>query len=127
MYDAGKVITGLVIFLVLILFPVWYNVANGRAGYSPELAKPVKGENCVMETSYMRAAHMDLLDTWRDDVVRRADRIHIAPDGKKFNKSLTSTCLDCHSNKAEFCDKCHDYLAIDPFCWDCHIIPEGGN
>jgi hypothetical protein len=38
--------------------------------------------------------------------------------------SLTRTCLDCHSNKAEFCDRCHTYMAVDPYCWDCHVEPK---
>ena len=26
--------------------------------------------------------------------------------------SLSNTCLDCHSNKAEFCDRCHNYASV---------------
>lgn len=124
MYDAGKVIIGLVIFLVLITFPIWYNVATGQATYVPELAKPAKGTACVAETAYMRSSHMDLLNTWRDRVVREGERVYTAPDGAKYNMSLSYTCLDCHSDKAGFCDKCHDYVKVDPYCWDCHIIPQ---
>ena len=124
MYDAGKVIVGLVIFLALITFPTWYNVATGKATYVPELEKAVKGDQCVADVEYMRTSHMDLLNQWRDKVVRTGERIHIAPDGTKYNMSLTLTCLDCHSNKANFCDRCHDYMSVDPYCYDCHIIPE---
>jgi hypothetical protein len=124
MYDAGKVIVGLVIFLALLTFPTWYNVATGKATYVPELEKAVKGENCVEDTEYMRASHMDLLNTWRDKVVREGERIHVAPDGTKYNMSLTLTCLDCHASKERFCNKCHDYMSVDPYCWDCHVIPE---
>ena len=38
-------------------------------------------------------------------------------------KSLTLECLSCHSNKDKFCDECHEYLKVKPYCWDCHIIP----
>lgn len=124
MYDAGKVIVGLVIFLALITFPTWYNVATGQASYVPELAKAVKGDNCVMDTIYMKASHMDLLNQWRDAVVREGKRIHIGPDGKKYNMSLSSTCLDCHTDKEGFCDKCHNYMSVDPYCFDCHVVPE---
>jgi len=124
MYDAGKVIIGLIVFLVLITFPIWYNVASGKATYVPELAPAAKGTACVADTEYMRANHMDLLNQWRDDVVRNGIRVYTAPDGQKYNKSLTLTCLDCHNNKTEFCDKCHLYMAVDPYCWDCHVIPE---
>ena len=41
--------------------------------------------------------------------------------GKTYNMSLSNTCMDCHDNKAEFCDRCHDYASVRPYCWDCHI------
>ncbi|MCB2229461.1 sulfate reduction electron transfer complex DsrMKJOP subunit DsrJ [bacterium] len=125
MYDSGKVIIGVLVFLALLLFPVWYNLASGEATtQGPELAKPVKGEACVLETAYMRSNHMDLLDDWRERVVRNGERIFAAPDGQHFEMSLTNTCLDCHADKEKFCDECHTFMAVDPYCWDCHIVPE---
>jgi len=44
--------------------------------------------------------------------------------GKVYYKSLQVTCMDCHSNKSKFCDQCHDYMGVDPYCWDCHIEPK---
>jgi len=41
----------------------------------------------------------------------------------EFDMSLSNTCLSCHTNKAEFCDKCHGYASVDPYCWDCHVDP----
>jgi hypothetical protein len=41
--------------------------------------------------------------------------------GKEFEMSLQKTCMKCHTNKAEFCDKCHNYASVRPYCWDCHI------
>jgi len=38
--------------------------------------------------------------------------------------SLQNTCMECHSNKSKFCDQCHTYAAVNPFCWECHIQPE---
>ncbi|MBZ0265878.1 sulfate reduction electron transfer complex DsrMKJOP subunit DsrJ [bacterium] len=130
MYDGGKIILGLIIFLGLILFPVWYNIANGKAGYTPDLeiitADDPGRDACVMSSEYMRPYHMDLLNEWRDEVVRERDRIHVAPNGKEYNRSLTGTCMDCHSNKENFCDRCHTYMDVNPYCWECHNIPEGG-
>lgn len=128
MYDAGKIGIGIIIFLVLITSPIWYNLATGRGDYAPDPKIITDAKECVMPTDYMRSDHMDLLNQWRHDVVRRNDREFISPlTGQVFNKSLTNTCLDCHSNKAEFCDACHDYSAVgQPNCWDCHIIPEEG-
>jgi hypothetical protein len=69
----------------------------------------------------MKAEHMQLLDVWREAVVRRGERIYVSPDGKEYNMSMSNTCLDCHSNKTEFCDRCHNYASVQPYCWDCHI------
>ena len=41
--------------------------------------------------------------------------------GKEFEMSLSNTCIECHDNKAEFCDRCHNYASVRPYCWDCHI------
>ena len=74
----------------------------------------------------MRREHMQLLARWRDDVVRRGQRVYVASDGRHFDKSLTGTCLGCHENKAAACDRCHAYLAVQPYCWECHVDPKGG-
>jgi len=124
MYDAGKIIIGLIVFLIIITFPVWYNVAMGNATYFPQLEYPADAEQCVADSAYIRASHMDLLNTWRDQVIRQGIRIYHAPDGREFEMSLSNTCMKCHNNKEEFCDKCHNYLAVDPYCWDCHIEPK---
>jgi len=128
MYDAGKIIGGLVIFLALVTSPMWYNMASGKADFKPDPKIITTAKECVMPTDYMEAKHMDLLFEWRDEVVRQGIRTHIAPDGKEYNMSLTKTCLDCHSNKSEFCDACHNYSAVgQPNCWDCHVVPEEVN
>lgn len=126
MYDKGKVIIGLCIFVVLITFPLWYNL--GKAAPAPEpklIGKAAQADQqCVESKEYMRAQHMQILNDWRNTVVRDAKRIYVNESGKEFNMSLTNTCLDCHTEKAEFCDKCHNYAAVIPYCWDCHIDPK---
>ena len=122
MRDRGWILTGLVVFLVLITFPVWYDSAAGVTSEAPVLAKAVKGDACVYPTDYMRANHMDILVEWRDEVVRNGRRT-ITIDGKTYQMSLTGTCLDCHASKEDFCDKCHDYGGVNPYCWDCHVDP----
>lgn len=131
MNDKGKILGGLLIFLVLITSPILYNMASGKAKQQPKLeltamakkAKKKYKDPCVMPTKFMRAQHMDLLNKWRDLVVREGKRIHKSPDGRKFERSLTKTCLGCHSNKDKFCDRCHTYAAVDtPVCWNCHIV-----
>jgi [DsrC]-trisulfide reductase subunit J len=122
MNDKKWIVTGLVIFVILATIPFWYN--RGKAAAAPELKlteKALAAKTCVRDTDWMRGEHMQLLDTWRHTVVRNAERVYVNENGQKFEMSLSNTCLDCHSNKAEFCDKCHDYAAVEPYCWDCHI------
>ncbi len=124
MYDKGKIIAGIIIFLVIILSPLWYNAFTGKAGYMPELKKPVDAKECIENTAYMKANHTDLLNDWKEVVVRKGIRTYKAGNGKTYTISLTGTCMSCHTNKAEFCDRCHDYAGAKPFCWDCHNVPK---
>jgi len=125
MYDSGKIITGILIFIILLTFPVWYNIVMGE-NCVPVLVKPTADgqTECVKSASYMRTLHMDLLNEWRDDVVRDGVRFFKTASGKTYEMSLSKTCIQCHSNKADFCDQCHNYLAVTPYCWDCHVEPE---
>jgi hypothetical protein len=124
MKDKKLIYTGLVIFLIVVLFPIWYNLAAGTAAPAPEpkLAKEAQGKQCVLPKEEIRREHMQLLDHWRDTVVRDGRRMWVNPSsGQTFNMSLSNTCLECHSNKKEFCDVCHTWASADPYCWDCHI------
>jgi len=133
MYDTGKIIAGLVIFAAIVTFPIWGGIGGAKA---PTIVKPSSGQ-CVESAAYMRANHMQMLDEWRDLVVRDGKRVYTNSAGVKFDMSLSSTgpsvahpgeekksCMSCHANKKEFCDACHDYSSVDPFCWTCHIEPK---
>jgi hypothetical protein len=122
MYNAGKIIIGILIFLGLFSFPIWYGAV--KSGPPPKLELPKKEKKCVRTTAFMQAYHMELLNDWRDEVVREGRRIYVAPDGKQYTISLVSTCMKCHTSKAKFCDRCHNYTAVPPKCWDCHIAPK---
>ncbi|MFH2219734.1 MAG: sulfate reduction electron transfer complex DsrMKJOP subunit DsrJ [Pseudomonadota bacterium] len=125
MYDRGKVIAGLIIFVVMVTFPFWYN--HGKAAPAPEVKlseKAKAAKECVRPKEFMTGGHMQLLDTWRDTVVRNGKRIYVNESGKEYTMSLTNTCLDCHDQKAEFCDRCHNYASVRPYCWTCHIDPK---
>jgi hypothetical protein len=125
MHDAGKIILGLLAFAAVVTFPLWYGAARPAQGGAKADPKIITTEKeCVAPTEYMNANHMDLLDQWRDDVVRKGARIYTAESGRHFEMSLTHTCMSCHSNKSEFCDECHNYAGVDPYCWDCHIDTE---
>ena len=126
MYDSGKVITGLAIFVAIICFPVWFNVINGAERVpNPVLPKTVK--KCVAPTDYMRTSHMQLLNQWRDEVVRTGKREFQEIEGKKYEKSLQNGCLGCHESREKFCTNCHTYAAVNPYCFDCHVEPKETN
>ena len=127
MYDAGKIIPGLIVFFGLVSFPIWHNLALGTAAYrpNPQLPPVEPGqERCVESKAYMRSSHMDLLNTWRNQVVRQNQRLYVsAADGKEHRMSLSQTCMECHTSRAQFCDQCHSFMGVSPYCWDCHVEP----
>ena len=121
MHDAGKVMVGLVVFLAVVTSPVWSHALKGTAVGAPELTIGGESPVCVAETSYMRSFHMDLLNDWRDEAVRDGDRVYVGLGGVEYDKSIGGTCLEsCHSNREEFCDRCHEYVGAEVYCWDCH-------
>ncbi len=124
MYNAKYIWAGIVIFLGLFTIPFWYNI--GAPKYSrPEVALPVAEKECVESREFMAANHMQLLNEWRDSALRDDKRVYVSSTGKEWTISLQNTCLKCHSNKADFCDKCHATNSVDPYCWDCHVAPKG--
>lgn len=125
MYDGGKIWILLLIFLVLLLFPLWYQKGNAVSAPEPELTAMAKeAGKCIEPKEFMTTQHMKMLDQWRNEVVRDGERYYTNSEGKTFYKSLQVTCMECHSNKSKFCDKCHEYAGADPFCWDCHLAPK---
>jgi hypothetical protein len=126
MYDAGKIIIGLIIFVGLFTSPIWYDLSNGSSEIKPDPVLPVKQnqQECIEKKEDMRQNHMVILNTWRNEVVRTGQRDFINADGRHFNMSLTNTCMNCHSDKTKFCDQCHNYVGISNYCWDCHNIPQ---
>ena len=122
MSSIGKVLFGLIIFLALLSFPFVYNMGKDIKVPIPELTDKAKeAKHCVESKEYMRGNHMQLLDDWRDAVVRDGKKIYVAKNKKRYKMSLQNTCLECHSNKKQFCDRCHGYMDVKPYCWDCHL------
>jgi hypothetical protein len=123
MRDRPVIFAGLFLFVGLVTAPFWYGGARKDLSHVPDLKLPTNAKQCVAPLNYMRNSHMQLLVNWRDEVVRDNQRQFTAYNGKVYDKSLTRTCLtQCHTNKAEFCDRCHTYAGVSgPYCWDCHI------
>jgi hypothetical protein len=123
MYNKSTIIPGLVIFVLFVTFPLWFN-AFSTASTVPKVELPPGGEKeCVAPAAEMRASHMVMLNEWRDAVLRDGERVAVTVGGKEYRKGLQMACMACHSNKEKFCDPCHDYTAVNPYCWDCHLTP----
>jgi len=128
MNDKKYIIAGLIVFCAIVISPFLFNF--GKAAPAPEIELTQKAKDagyCVLPKEEMKAGHMQILDLWRNTVVREGNRIYKNSSGKIFNMSLSSgeeSCTGCHSNKAEFCDRCHNYASVRPYCWDCHNVPK---
>lgn len=126
-YNAGSILTGLVIFLGLVTFPFWYGLGSAAPSSEPRLDTPAIAQlpekQCVEDTAVMRSSHMKLLEEWRTEVVREGKSFYLAENGKKYQMSLQNTCMKCHSSKAQFCDQCHNYVRAQADCWTCHVAP----
>ena len=127
MNDKPLILTIIIVVLAGLAAPFVYGRMGASSVWPPKLEPPPGGEKrCVESTEYMREHHVDLLKRWRDSRVREGTLKYVASDGREYTESLTTTCLACHSNKAKFCDRCHDQIPVRPRCWDCHTIPEKG-
>jgi hypothetical protein len=124
MHDAGKIILGLIVFLSVVTYPIWHNAASGKAGFVPVLKTPPDKKDCIEPRQVIRVSHKDLLADWKESVVRKGMRTYLSRDMKTFTMSLSGTCMNCHRDKAEFCDRCHNYVGVEPRCWDCHVYPK---
>jgi len=122
MYDGKLIIPGLIVFVALMTFPIWKNMGN--AGPVPKPEKPKGVTKCVESVQFMRTSHMKVLNDWRDEVLRDGDRKQIEVAGVMYDKSLMNGCMKCHTEKKKFCDECHTYTSVKPYCWDCHFLPK---
>lgn len=132
-YDGKYILIGLLAFVVLATFPIWFDHGKAVPPADPSLNTPVidamAHKHCILPKEQMITEHMKLLNQWRTEVVRYGQRLYVAPGGEKYQMSLETECFRCHSNKAEFCDRCHGYAGLetasDPYCFTCHVVPSG--
>lgn len=123
MYNSGKVIIGIIVFVIFFGLPFWLNLGKVEAVPQPKL--PTEEKKCIEDKYYMRANHMKLLDRWRKQKVREGKVYYTNSEGKIYKMSLQRTCMKCHSNKEKFCDTCHKNMAVVSVdCWKCHLAPE---
>lgn len=125
MNDKKIAIAGLTVFIVLFTLPFWWNMGKDTKAPKPIISDRARAAQfCVESKDVMAKTHMKLLDEWRILAVREGKRTFVNSKGQEYNVSLSTgenSCLGCHNNKAEFCDKCHAYANVTPYCWDCHL------
>jgi len=108
-----------VLIIVLMLTPLAYSVADhlfhfGSDDVGPFLERPdPKFKECVKDTEYMRLHHWELLREIREEVVRYGIRGEVD----------LAKCMDCHTSREKFCDKCHNEVSLTPDCFGCHYYP----
>ena len=126
MGDKGKIVLGLAVFVILVTFPFWGRLAGEAEAARPDLDYPEEPSACVEDSAYMTVNHMNLLNQWRDSVVREGGAEYTSSSGRTYQMSLTKTCLDCHGEPDNFCTRCHNYSDVAPTCWECHTTLGGG-
>lgn len=97
--------------------------AGAESTHVTKGSKAASLQSCVAPTDEIRRNHMDYLKHERDFVVRFGDR---------SGKYKIAECIDCHAEEradgsftpvneeGQFCDTCHDYVAVELPCFDCH-------
>ncbi len=109
-------------FSLFVLFSVFRKGEAETVPAPAPRAVAIDSTKCIATKEFMRANHMQVLYEWRNSSVRQGNRVHVASNGSRFEKSL-NTCLGCHSNNRMFCFNCHSYANVKPKCWNCHLSP----
>ncbi len=122
--SSNKVLLVVVVVALILLFPFLYNAVGTGLFKDVQQPQPVieKPGKCVEETAYMRANHGRLLMHNRGQIVR---------EGKRLITGL-KTCRKCHTNREQFCDRCHNYVGVNTVneksgCFACHYYPKTKN
>ena len=113
----------LALMLLCIAGVVWANEDKALADTLQPVIPKGQGDTCVEDTGFMRRNHMDLLDHQRDETVLR---------GVRSRQYSLTECLNCHAvygadsipvtvaSQNHFCRSCHDYVAVNIDCFQCH-------
>lgn len=139
MFKRRNLTAALIIFVVLLSIPIFYNIWKSNQDIGKSAGGPVinldtpaiqqlEVKECIESTEFMKANHMKLLYQWRDEGVRGGKTEYINSKGKAYKTSL-QTCLNCHYNPGvktsdQFCVSCHNYAGVKPNCWTCHLLPD---
>ena len=99
MYDGAKIIPGLIIFVVLATFAIWYGAGDAKQVPKPE--KPVGYTNCVKPTQEMKESHMSLLNEWRTRLSAKERENRLKPVARCMRKACrTGVCIAITTRKS---------------------------
>ncbi len=99
MNDKNKIVIGLIIFLAIITSPFWYNMGKATSAPEPKLSDKAKAAKvCVEPKEYMKAEHMQILDVWRNEVVRKGNRIYKSSTFNHKGDSDNNSSYQHHSD-----------------------------
>lgn len=118
---------GVIVPLLLIVLPFVYSVADALFAEEPEVVIEVPEGECVRDTEYMRYHHMNLLLEIRDEVQRDGARkraVGMSVCYPEEGETECHICRDCHANRAQFCNQCHNAVNLTPDCFGCHYYPD---
>jgi predicted CXXCH cytochrome family protein len=116
-----SLLVGLVLGLSA-LGQVQADTANGSS-------KAAQSDQCVRPTAFMRRNHFEVIKHQRDVTVHQ---------GVRNTEDGLAKCVDCHAERdsggkaipvnaeGQFCDGCHDYVAVNIDCFSCHTNVPGG-
>ena len=79
----------------------------------------------------MRANHMDAAQRRGGTTVVRTKATRDSREHHERQAVLEEPFRTCMVATAKdkartFCDKCHNYTGVKPYCWDCHVEPSRG-
>lgn len=127
-FFSRKCFAGLIAGIVLAI-PVMQ--AQAESTYVTEGSKAASLKSCVAPTNEIRRYHMDYMKHDRDEAVR---------DGDRTGEFSLAECVDCHAaadasgkyipvnSEDQFCESCHDYVAVSLPCFQCHrTTPDEGH
>jgi hypothetical protein len=103
--------------------------AEGPGDFVLPSSKAAQAESCVEPTEFMRRNHYEVIRHQRDTTVY---------GGIRSTKHSLAGCVNCHVGhdeagqpvdihaEGQFCNKCHEYAAVEMNCFDCHAtVPKG--
>jgi hypothetical protein len=118
-----RIITGLILGGLLAVLSMGVMSEPATVGVVTPGSKAASSEACVAPTEEMRRNHMDYL---------KHDRIEVVYKGIRDTEFGLSSCVECHAakddkggylpinGKGQFCDSCHEYVAVSLPCFQCH-------